>query len=124
MSGVCRACRLVEPCFVFPHISVELIEVDICKNWAHSRPLRRTGIGHVVLPLLHISGFQDFPHEADERLIVNSFTQDVDQYMVVKAVKARFNVSLDKPFCACEGLLNLRERSMAAPLGSESMRSV
>ena len=55
-------CTAVKGFGILCHKYVQFIEVDIRQNWANQRPLRGAGIGVVILPIFHISRFQEFPN--------------------------------------------------------------
>ena len=78
----------------------------------------------MVLPLLHVSGLQKFPHQGQELLVLDSPAQDMDEDVVVKAVEARLDVALHHPAHTGEGALNLGQRRVAAPLRAEAMGAV
>ena len=78
LAGVAFEGFRIETSLVFLHEDIQLREVDICQNRTHAAALGRAGIGLMVLPLLHIPSFQEFPHEGQELLVLDSPAQDVD----------------------------------------------
>ena len=77
-AGVALEGFRIETGLVFLHKSVQLGEIDICQNGTHAAALGRTGIGFVVLPLLHVSRFQKLPHERQELFVLDAPPQDID----------------------------------------------
>lgn len=100
---------------------VQLVHINIGQDWTDAGPLRRAAIAVVVLPLLHITGFQHFLHELDKLLVLNSLFQDINKYMVVEVVKAALDTPLDHPPGPRKAALNFKQRRMAASLGAESV---
>ena len=59
------------------HELVQLIQVDICEYGRNDAALRTAGVGSMVLPVLHITGFQEFPDELNQPSIFNLGVYDV-----------------------------------------------
>ena len=116
-------CTAVKGFGILCHKYVQFIEVDIRQNWANQRPLRGAGIGVVILPIFHISRFQEFPDQADEMLIRNAPAQYLHQHMMVNVVKTSFDITLNKPFDPRVVPLDILQGRMTAPLWAESMGS-
>ena len=114
-------CTNIKRLFIAAYEAVQFVQVDICQNWADPAPLRCAGIGFVVLPLLHIPGPKEFPDEGEKIFVTDARTKNVHHNVVVKAIKAGFDVAFHEPYCALEGDINMLECSVTAPFGSESM---
>ena len=106
----------VKTALVLLHEGIQLGEVDVRQDRTHAAALGCTGVGTVVLPLLHVSGLQKFPHQGQELLILDSPAQDIDEDMVVKAVETRLDVALHHPAHTGEGSLNLGQRRVSTPI--------
>ena len=59
------------------HELVQLIQVDICEYGRNDAALRTAGVGSMVLPVLHITGFQEFPNELNQPSVFNLGVYDV-----------------------------------------------
>src|SRR5699024_7404785 len=92
---------------VFRHIFVQFIHIDVCKDWADNRALRSAGVSIVIVPVLHISGFQKLPKQTDEMLVSNPLSQNSNQHMMVYIVKTAFYISFNKPLCSREVFLHV-----------------
>ena len=111
----------VEAFGIFIHESVQFIQVDVCKDWTDNGTLWSAGIGVVVNPVLHISGFQEFPNQADEVLVFDSSAENINKNVVVNIVKTAFDVTLNKPFHPRKSLFDLQKCCVAASVRSESV---
>lgn len=69
----------------------------------------------MVLPILHISGFQEFPNEFQKTGVLDFGMDNVHQNVVVDVVKTALDVALYEPRHAGEFLFQGFERGMAAP---------
>lgn len=124
MGWVHSPCWSAEFLLIFLHILIQLVQIDIGEDGTDARPLWSAGVGFVVFPLFHISGFQKFPHQADKGFVLDSPAENFNQYMVVKAVETRLDIALHKPLCASERVLNFDQRGVAAFSRAESMRYI
>ena len=75
----------------------------------------------MVNPVLHVSGFQKFPNQADKVLIFDSSAENINKNMVVNIVKTAFDVALNEPFHPCKSLFDLQKCRVATPVRSESV---
>ena len=75
----------------------------------------------MVLPLLHIPGPKEFPDEGEKIFVTDAHTKNVHHDVVVKAVEAGFDVAFHEPHRALEVDIDVLERGVTAPFGSESM---
>ena len=66
----------------------------------------------MVVPVLHISGFQKLPEQTNEMLVRNPLAQNGNQHMMVYIVKTALYVALNKPLCPREIFLHIFERRM------------
>ena len=75
----------------------------------------------MVLPLLHISGPKEFPDEGEKIFVTDARTKNVHHDMVVEAVEAGSDVAFHEPHRALKVDIDVLERGVTAPFGSESM---
>ena len=115
------ALSAVEFLCVFRHKLIQLVQINVCKDGADDRALRSTGVSIVVVPVLHISGFQKLPEQTNKMLVRNPLAQNGNQHMVVYIVKTALYVALNKPFCPREIFLHILECRMAAFVHAEAV---
>ena len=78
------------------------MQINIRKNRGKYSTLRSTAIRLMVLPIFHISRFQELANQIYELAVLYLFRKYVQQNIVVDIVKASLNVTFNKPFCATE----------------------
>ena len=83
--------------------------------------MRSAGVSIVIVPVLHISGFQKLPKQTDEMLVSNPLSQNSNQHMMVYIVKTAFYISFNKPLCSREVFLHIFECRVAALVHAETM---
>ena len=75
----------------------------------------------MVIPVLHISGFQKFPKQTDEMFVCNPLPQNVNQHMMVYIVKTALYIPLNEPLCPRKIFLHIFECRMAAFVYAETV---
>lgn len=91
---------------------------------ADDSTLRRSRVHLVVLPFLHIASVEEFPYQSEESPVGYPLRENRDKDIVVNVVEEAFDVSLDKPLCSRETLLDAEQCGVAAAVGSESVRGM
>lgn len=89
------AVSAVEFLCILCHITVQFVHVDVCKDRADDGALWSAGISIVIIPILHISGFQELPEQTDEMFVCNPLSQNSNQHMMVYVVKTALYISLN-----------------------------
>ncbi len=84
--------------FVVLHESVELVQVDVSKDWADAGALGYAAESGVIFPVLHIPCIEEFPNQLNKGFIFNPPAQDIYKAVVVYRIKVRLYISLHKPF--------------------------
>ena len=78
----------------------------------------------MVVPVLHISSFQEFPEQTDEMFVCNPLPQNSNQYMMVYIVKTALYIPLNEPLCSREIFLHIFECRMVALVYAETVGAV
>ena len=102
--------------------AVQLVQIDICKDWADDTALRRTAVCIVIHPVLQIPGFQELPNQPEKAFILDALCKNVNHYIMVNIVEEAFDVSLYKPFDTCKVHLYLTQRRMTAMIWTKAVR--
>ena len=115
------AVSAVEFLCILCHITVQFVHVDVCQDRADDGALRGTGISIVIIPILHISSFQELPEQTDEMFICNPLSQNSNQHMMVYVVKTALYIPLNEPLCPRKIFLHIFECRMTASVYTETV---
>src|SRR5262245_55878377 len=100
---------------------IQLVEVDVGKDWANHTALRRSAQRRVVLPIFQVTCAEQVGEQPQEALIVEFLVQDRQQHRVIDAVEALRYVSLDEPLDPSPVLGDLSKGGMATSLRTEAV---
>src|SRR3954451_20891397 len=98
---------------------IQLVEVDVGKDWANHTALWRSAQRRVIFPILQITCIEQVGEQPQEALIAEFLVQDRQQHRMVDAVEALRYVSLDKPLDSSPALGDLSEGGMPTSLRAE-----
>src|SRR6266700_4780437 len=105
-------------------VLVELVEVDVGKNGADDASLWRSTVGGLVLPVFQVACFEQSTNQAQEAPIVDVLRQRGKQQIMVQAVKAGGDISLDEPGGPKPAAINFLEGTVASSCRSKAMGAV
>ena len=75
----------------------------------------------MVIPFLAVSRFQGSFDQPQEAIVLDVFSKDSHQDVVVDIIETTLDVSFDEPFGPLPYLLDFDEGRMASPFRSESV---
>ena len=76
------------------------------------------------VPLLTISSFEQILYEPQETVILDLLSENIEQDLVIDAIEASLDVSLNEPFRSLACMANLRKRGVSPSLLPESVAGV
>src|SRR5262249_41881195 len=102
-------------------IPIEPVQGEVRQYGADDPSLGGATQGGVVAPLFQIAGGEEMPDEAEETLILDLFSQDRQEPLVVEGVEAARDVSLDEPGGSLPFPSDLAERGVTASSWAEAV---
>ena len=119
------------PCFtlvkcldISQHEFVELVQIDIRQDRTDDTALWSADIGVFVFPLFQVTRFQEFSYQSQKPLIVDAFTKNAYENIMVDVVKESLDVTLYEPSCSRTSLLQGSHSSMTPSVWSKTMRAI
>src|SRR6266536_2151726 len=100
---------------------VQPVEVDVRKDGTDDPALRNSAERRVEPPVLQVSRLQQRPDQPEETAVVDAFSEDAKQDLMIQSVEKLSDVKLEKPGRAGPGVVHLAQRGVAATAPTETM---
>ena len=118
----CSGATLVEAQLKLCHVLVKLIQIDVRQYGTDDSALRRAAVALMHTVIFHVARVQEFPNQAQETLIFDSFAENANHDIMVNVVEEAFNISFHKPFTSNKAVLNHPQRRVTASIRAEAVR--
>jgi hypothetical protein len=100
---------------------VQSVEVDVGKDRADHAALRAAAERGMILPVLQVSGLEQFGQQPQEAVVVELLVQGGQEDRMIQPVEALNNVALDIPLDPSPMPGDLPQGGVAASVGPEAV---